>query len=209
MRKLFIILIVIGSILMMPWGIISWQTHDRVYRDINTMWEYDVGLLLGTTPSVQWQENLFFTTRIEAAKELYERGKIKHILVSWDNSTAGYNEPQYMKNALLARGIPEEALTLDYAGFRTLDSIVRAREVFSLTEQFVVISQPFHVERALFLGDARDINTVWYGAANVALKYGPMAYIREIPARWLALYDAYIGTEPAVLWEPKPIRIIQ
>ena len=65
-----------------------------------------------------------------------------------------------MKNALMSRGIPEESITMDYAGFRTLDSIVRAREVFSLTEQFVVISQPFHVERALFLGDARDIKTV-------------------------------------------------
>lgn len=97
------------------------------------------------------------------------------------------------------RGIPEEAITLDYAGFRTLDSMVRAREVFSLTGQFVVISQPFHIERALFLGDMRGIDAVGYGAANVSLRYGPMAYLREIPARWLALYDAYIGTEPAVL----------
>ena len=119
--------------------------------------------------------------------------------MSGDNSTAGYNEPQYMKNALLNRGIPESAITLDYAGLRTLDSMVRAKEVFSLTGQFVVISQPFHLERALFLGDMRGIDAVGYGAANVSLRYGPMAYLREIPARWLALYDAYIGTEPAVL----------
>lgn len=58
------------------------------------------------------------------------------------------------------RGIPEEAITLDYAGFRTLDSMVRAKEVFSLTGQFVVISQPFHIERALFLGDMRGIDAV-------------------------------------------------
>ena len=194
---------------MMPWGIISWQTHDRVYRDIDTMWEYEVGLLLGTTPSVQWQENLFFTTRIEAAKELYERGKIKHILVSWDNSTVWYNEPLYMKNALIARWIPEEAISMDYAGFRTLDSVIRAKEVFSLKWEFIIISQPFHIERALYLADMRGIDAIGYGAANVAIKYGPYAYMREIPARWLALYDAWIGTEPAILWEPQLIRITQ
>ncbi len=194
---------------MMPWGIISWQTHDRVYRDIEKMWEYEVGLLLGTTPSVQWQENLFFTTRIEAAKELYERGKIKHILVSWDNSTVWYNEPLYMKNALIARWIPEEAISMDYAGFRTLDSVIRAKEVFSLKWEFIIISQPFHIERALYLADMRGIDAIGYGAANVAIKYGPYAYMREIPARWLALYDAYIGTEPAVLGEREPLKVRQ
>jgi SanA protein len=74
--------------------------------------------------------NLFFSTRIEATKELFERGKIKHILVSGDNSQASYNEPEYMKQALMKAGVPESAITLDYAGFRTLDSIVRAKEVF-------------------------------------------------------------------------------
>ena len=209
MRKLFIILIVLGSILMTPWGIISWQTHERVYRDIEKVPNRDVWLLLWTTPSIGGQENLFFSTRIEAAKELYERGKIKHILVSWDNSTAGYNEPQYMKTALLNRWIPESAITLDYAWLRTLDSMVRAKEIFSLTGEFIVISQPFHIERALYIGDMRGIDAIGYGAANVSLRYWPMAYLREIPARWLALYDAYIGTEPTVLWEREPLKIIQ
>lgn len=199
MRNFFFLIFLLLIALMTPWGIISWQTHDRVYRDVDLIWEHEVGLLLGTTPSIGGQENLFFTTRIEAAKELYERGKIKHILVSWDNSTVGYNEPQYMKNALLTRGVPESAITMDSGWLRTLDSMVRAKEIFSLTGEFVVISQPFHIERALYLGDARGITAVWYGAANVSLRYGPMAYLREIPARWLALYDAWMGTEPTVL----------
>lgn len=114
-----------------------------------------------------------------------------------------------MKNALLTRGVPESAITMDPLGLRTLDSMVRAKEIFSLTGKFVVISQPFHVERALYLGDMRGIDAVGYGAANVSLRFGPMAYLREIPARWLALYDAYIGTEPAVLGEREPLKIIE
>ncbi len=106
-----------------------------------------------------------------------------------------------MKNALMSRGIPESAITLDSAGFRTLDSVVRASEIFSLTWGFIVISQPFHLERALYLADMRGIDAIGYGAANVALKYGPMVYVREIGARFLALYDWWFGTEPAVLGE--------
>ena len=87
--------------------------------------------------------------------------------------------------------------------------MIRAKEVFNLTDKFVVISQPFHVERALWLGDMRGIHAVGYGAANVSLRFGPMAYLREIPARWLALYDGYIGTEPAVLGEREPLKIIK
>ena len=155
-------------------------------------------MLLGTTPGVNGS-NLFFKTRIEAAKELYERGKIKHIIVSGDNSVPSYNEPEFMKNALIKAGVPNNDITMDFAGFRTLDSVVRASEVFSLTGGFTLISQPFHVERALYLAEANHIDAIGYGAANVSLKYGLYAYLREIPARWLALYDAWTGTEPTVL----------
>lgn len=104
--------------------------------------------------------NVFFSTRIEAAKTLYERGKIKHILVSGDNSTAAYNEPESMRKALLKAGIPKEDITLDYAGFRTLDSVVRANVIFGQENGFTIISQPFHVERALFLARANGIDAI-------------------------------------------------
>jgi len=188
-------------LLMLPWGIISVSTQNLVYRDIETIPEKGVGLLLGTTPTVWGMTNLFFTTRIEAAKELYERGKIHHILVSWDNSTRAYNEPEAMKTALIKAWVWEKDITLDYAGFRTLDSVIRAKEIFSLTGGFTIISQPFHIERALYLAQANGIDAIGYGAANVSIKYGPLAYLREIPARWLALYDAWFGTEATVLGE--------
>jgi SanA protein len=199
MRKFLLFILLSGLILMLPWGIISWQTRGQIYRDIDSVPTTEVGLLLGTTPSVGGQENLFFSTRIEAAKELYERGKIRYILVSGDNSDQTYNEPEYMKKALIKAGVPESAITMDFAGFRTLDSVLRAKEVFSLTGGITIISQPFHVERALFLAEHNHVNAIGYGSANVSIEYGLSTYIREIGARWLALYDAWFGTEATVL----------
>lgn len=192
---------------MLPWGIISMTTSFLVYRDVDMTPEREVGLLLGTSPGVGGQTNLFFSTRIEATKELYEKGKIHHILVSGDNSTAAYNEPEMMRKALIKAGIPESDITLDYAGFRTLDSVVRAKEIFSLTGSFTIISQPFHVERALFLARVNDIDAIGFGAANISLRIGAMPYIREIGARWLAIYDVLFRTEPRVLGEKEVLKV--
>ena len=189
---------------MTPWAIISISVKNDIYKSIETIPVYEVGVVLGTTPGIN-NTNLFFKTRIEATKELYERGKIKHIIVSGDNSNATYNEPEYMKSALIKSGIPADDITMDFAGFRTLDSVVRAHDVFSLTGGFIIVSQPFHVERALYLAKANNIDAIGYGAANVSLEYGLYAYLREIPARWLALYDAWFGTEATVLGKKEVI----
>lgn len=205
MRKFLLFILICSILLITPWGIISITVKNDVYRAIEDIPEKEVGVVLGTTPGIN-ASNLFFKTRIEATKELYERWKIHHIIVSGDNSDNSYNEPGYMKNALIEKGVPESAITMDFAGFRTLDSVVRAKEVFSLTWGFIIISQPFHIERALFLAKANKINAIGYGAANVSLEYGLFAYIREIPARWLALYDAWFGTEATVLGEKETLK---
>lgn len=205
MRKFLLFILICSMLLITPWGIISITVKNDVYRAIEDIPEKEVGVVLGTTPGIN-ASNLFFKTRIEATKELYERWKIHHIIVSGDNSDNSYNEPGYMKNALIEKGVPESAITMDFAGFRTLDSVVRAKEVFSLTWGFIIISQPFHIERALFLAKANKINAIGYGAANVSLEYGLFAYIREIPARWLALYDAWFGTEATVLGEKETLK---
>ncbi|MBX9809589.1 YdcF family protein [Candidatus Gracilibacteria bacterium] len=205
MNKIITSIFVLPSILVLPWVIISVSTHGKLYKSVETIPAYEVGVLLGTTPGVN-SSNLFFKTRIEATKELYERGKIKHIIVSGDNSNASYNEPEFMKAALVKSGVPAEDITMDFAGFRTLDSIIRAHEIFSLTGGFTIISQPFHVERALFLAQANNIEAIGYGAANVSLEFGLYAYLREIPARWLALYDAWTGTDATVLGKKEIIK---
>jgi len=205
MRKFLLFIFISVLLLSLPWSVISWTTKDILYRDIDLIPANEVGLLLGTTPSVNGMNNIFFTTRIEAAKTLYERGKIHHILVSGDNSTKAYNEPEAMRKALIKAGIPNSAITLDYAGFRTLDSVVRAKEVFGQGSGFTIISQPFHVERALFLAEANGIDAIGFGSANVSLERGMRTYIREIGARCIALYDAYFGTDPAVLGEKEQL----
>ncbi len=205
MRKFLFFILISALVLSLPWSVISWTTKDILYRDIDLIPANEVGLLLGTTPRVNGMNNIFFTTRIEAAKTLYERGKIHHILVSGDNSTKAYNEPEAMRKALIKAGIPNSAITLDYAGFRTLDSVVRAKEVFGQESGFTIISQPFHVERALFLAEANGIDAIGFGSANVSLERGIRTYVREIGARCVALYDAYLGTDPAVLGEKEVI----
>lgn len=185
--------------------LISVATIGSIYTDINSIPEKKYGLLLGTSPGNNWS-NPFFYTRIEAAKQLYEKKKIEYILVSGDNSTDSYNEPKYMKDALMSAGIPESAIKMDSAGFRTLDSVLRAKEVFSLTDDLTIISQPFHLERAIFLAKFHHINAIGYGAANIGLNYGISTYIREIWARWLALYDALTGKEATILGDKIPLN---
>lgn len=198
MKKLFLFVICVGIILMLPWMLISFATTGMIYMNVDDVPARKYGLLLGTSPGAQ-NSNLFFNTRIEAAKILYEKGKIEYIIVSGDNSTSSYNEPLYMKTELERRGVATDKIVMDYAGFRTLDSVLRAKEIFSLTDDITIISQPFHLERALFLAKFHKINAIGFGAADVSLKYGLQTYIREIGARWLAMYDAIRGTQATVL----------
>lgn len=200
MRKFFLFSIIIGIIILLPWIIVSFATNGLIYDKIDEIPTKRYGLLLGTSPGANWN-NPFFITRIEATKELYEKKKIEYIIVSGDNSTDKYNEPLYMKNALMRAWIPEEVIKMDFAGFRTLDSVLRAKNIFSLTDDLTIISQPFHLERAIFLAKFHNINAIGYGAADVNLYYWLQTYIREIGARWLAIYDAIKWTEATVYWE--------
>jgi SanA protein len=83
--------------------------------------------------------------------------------------------------------------------------VVRAREIFGLNT-FTIISQPFHIERAIYIAQANGIDTIGYGAANISIKFGVLPYIREIAARWLVLYDVYVGTDPVVLGEREVLK---
>jgi len=124
--------------------VINFYSAKYVFDNIEDVSQKKVGLVLGTSKNVVGgNTNYYFTYRIEAAVRLFESGKIEYILVSGDNGTKEYNEPRDMLNALLKAGIPRERIVLDYAGFRTLDSIIRCKEVFG-QESFIIISQKFH-----------------------------------------------------------------
>lgn len=167
-----------------------------------------VALILGTSRyTVRGTTNLFFKYRIDAAAQLYNSGKIKHIIVSGDNSEKSYNEPKEMLKALLKRGIPASAITLDYAGFRTLDSVVRCKKVFG-QNKFIIISQRFHVERALFIAHKYDIDAIGYAAQDPPGNYSTKTRIREYFAKTLAVIDLYIiHKKPKFLGKKETINI--
>ncbi|MCT4647960.1 MAG: YdcF family protein [Carboxylicivirga sp.] len=156
---------------------------DNIYQSSTDIPHNKVGLLLGTAKTVQsGRINLYYKYRIDAAAKLYKAGKVDFILVSGDNSTKSYDEPTTIKNDLIKNGIPAERIYLDYAGFRTLDSVVRCKAIFG-QESITVISQQFHNERALFLAKYNDIEAVGFNAKDVNIHYGFRTRIRESLAR--------------------------
>jgi SanA protein len=154
-------------------------------------------LVLGCSPTLpDGRRNLFFETRMRAASELYRAGKVKAIIVSGDNGRADYDEPTAMAEALVARGIPRAAITRDFAGFRTLDSMIRAKEVFGL-RSVTVVSQRFHVERAIYIGRAHGLDAIGFAAADVGGPAGMRVRVREIASRLVAVLDVHVfGTRP-------------
>lgn len=188
--------------------IISSNTKKLVFSTINSTPNTNVALLLGTSRyTSKGITNLYFKYRIQAVVDLYKSGKIKHIIVSGDNSISSYNEPREMRKALMKEGIPFEAITLDFAGFRTLDSVVRCNKVFG-QDNFIIISQQFHIERALFIAQNFNINAIGYAAQNPPEKYSFKTNIREYFARTMAIIDLYIlHTQPKFLGKKEIINI--
>lgn len=181
-------------LLLSCYGWISYSSSKRIYTTINDVPECRVGLVLGCRKGT-----LYFSKRIKAAVELYRGGKVDYLLVSGDNHVLGYNEPADMRDALVMLGVPANRVVMDFAGFRTLDSVVRAKHVFKLTDM-VIISQRFHVERALYLASHNGINAVGYCADDVPQRYGARTMIRELGARVMAIVDLKIlGRKPKFL----------
>ena len=155
-------------------------------------------LLLGTAKYIGTrQPNYFYTYRIRAAVRLWKSDIIKAIVVSGDNGTRHYDETTTMYDDLVKAGIPAKYITKDYAGFRTLDSVVRAEAIFDLKD-YIIISQKFHLERALFIAKAKGQKAIGFVAKDIpgtAAAYKMKA--REYLARAKAFLDVYIlHTEP-------------
>ena len=175
------------------------KTAKALYDDLNLVPACEVGLLLGTNPYLKnGLPNKYFLYRIEAAVQLYQAKKIQYILVSGDNHRNDYNEPEEMKKALIKKGIPESSILMDYAGFRTLDSVVRAKTVFG-KERFMIISQRFHNERALYLAQYNHIEAVGFNAQDVTAYYGLKTRVREYLARLKLFIDLWFEVNPKLL----------
>lgn len=184
------------------------STEDFLFEKAADVPEVDVALVLGTSAKNSWgSTNIFFKNRMDAAAFLYKSGKVKHLLLSGDNHTRSYNEPEAMRKALMARGVPAHAITLDFAGFRTFDSVIRAERVFG-QKKFVVVSQPFHNARAVFIARRKGIEAWGYNARRVSRRISPKTYVREYFARVKAVLDVHIlGTEPKFLGKKELIQV--
>jgi len=178
---------------------ISKQTSEKIYTQVNKIPPNKVGLLLGTSKYLSSGHiNLYYKYRIEAVTKLYRSGKIKFILISGDNGSKSYNEPELMKQDLVENNIPEANIFLDYAGFRTLDSVLRAQKIFG-QNTFTVISQEFHNERALYLAHHFNIEAIAFNAKDVKLNYGFKTQLREKLARCKMMLDLLFKVEPKYL----------
>lgn len=167
-------------------------TRQYNFFSIENLPSNDVALVLGTSKkSEKGKDNLFFKYRMEATARLFKEGKIKYIILSGNNDSQYYNEPLDMQRALLNLGIPENVMTLDYAGFRTFDSIIRCKEVFN-QDNFTIISQNFHNARALYIAHNEGINAISFAAQDVPDGYSLRTLVREYLARPKAVLDVHV-----------------
>jgi SanA protein len=158
------------------------NARGKAFSDIDSIEYNKVGLLLGTTPQARFDRitNYFFIYRIDAAEELYKAGKIEKILISGDeNSLDGINEPECMRDSLVARGVPANAITLDGKGYRTICSVVNANKVYGL-KSFTIISQEFHNERALYQAEHLGLDVENLQAYNAKMPKSRRAFITTI-----------------------------
>ena len=175
---------------------VSIYSKKYIYDSIEEIPYNDVALVLGTSKYLyNGRVNMYFKFRMDAAYELYKSGKIKFILVSGDNRHRFYNEPRQMRLDLIRLGVDKKHIFLDFAGFRTRDSIIRANKVFNLTN-FTIVSQPFHNERAIFIARQKNINVVAYNARNVRKLYRIRQFPRELAARVLMIVDIIFNKPP-------------
>lgn len=179
---------------------ISRFSAPYVFDDVNKIPQNKTGLLLGTTKRAPYGgKNPYFYYRVHAAAKLYKAGKIKVIIVSGDNSEKSYNEPRDLRDALVEEGIPNDKIYLDYAGFRTLDSVMRCEKIFG-QRKFTIISQKFHNERAVFIARRLGLEAVAYNAQD--LRGGAVSLkikLREMLARVLTFVDLWANKQPKFL----------
>jgi SanA protein len=178
------------GVLACNWWVVR-ETRNQIYFDIGKLPANEVGLVLGTSKFVRsGKENLFFRYRMEAASRLWHEGKVKQLILSGNNDSEFYNEPSDMRKALLRLGVPDEIMLLDYAGFRTFDSVVRCKDHFG-HRQITIVSQNFHNARALYIGNHEGLTAVAFAAQDVPDGYSLRTLVREYLARPWAMLDVY------------------
>jgi SanA protein len=197
-HRLKLVLISVAILLAaMIWTVdymVNANTAGQIYSDLSKIPANRVGLLLGTSKFTDKAKNIinqYYQNRIDATVALFMAGKIDYIIVSGDNSLKYYNEPELMRNDLIARGVPADKIFMDFAGFRTLDSILRCRDIFG-QHKFTIISQEFHNKRAVYIGNHKNTEVIAFNAKDGDAFW--IANLREKVARTRMMIDLVINT---------------
>jgi SanA protein len=139
--------------------------------------------------------------------ELFKSGKVRHLIVSGDNSVKHYDEPTDMRDALVAAGVPMNAITCDYAGFRTLDSVVRAKTVFGLTN-FTIVTEAFHCPRSVWIAQRHGLDVVAFAAPDLSARWSARVKMREALARTWCAVDLYVlNRQPKFAGPPEKLLL--
>ncbi|CAJ0992003.1 outer membrane permeability protein SanA [Pantoea sp. Nvir] len=200
-----ILLMIVITLSLDRW--ISWKTAPYIYENIELLPPRQVAVVLGTAKYYRTGVyNQYYLYRIQGALNAYNRGKISYLLLSGDNAMTSYNEPMTMRHDLIKAGVNPRDIVLDYAGFRTLDSIVRTCKVFDIND-FIIITQRFHCERALFIALHMGIQAQCYAVASPKNIFS--VRFREVGARLGTLVDLYVmKRKPRFLGPHLPIPTV-
>lgn len=214
-RILRAILMVLGTLVLLAAALLLvtnlWvlgQTGERIEHKLAQCPAEQVGIVFGTS---HWtrsgRRNPYFEARMSASASLLRLGRVEHLLLSGDNRTLSYNEPIAMWRDLRGREVPEAAMTLDYAGFSTFDTLARAREVFGV-ERALLITQGWHLPRALFIAESMGIEAQGCAVVEHDAKGQWRLAAREWVARLAMLGDLYLWKrEPHFLGPREPLDI--
>jgi SanA protein len=167
------------------------SARGKTYQDVDRIAGKHIGLVFGCDDRFQDRENLYFTYRMEATAALWKAGKLHCVIVSGDNRSVQYNEPKKMRRALIERGVPSDKIVCDYAGLRTLDSVIRAKTIFGV-QRCLMISQLFQNERAICIAQAHGMEAIGFNAKDVSGSGGRKTRWREFAARLMMWLDLHI-----------------
>ncbi len=207
-RFLILLLLITGVFFFVIWYanyVASQAGKGILYDDVAKIPHRSAGLVFGCSEKLGQRENLYFKYRIEAAAKLWHAGKVDFLIVSGDNREKYYNEPVAMRNALVKAGVPLNKIVCDYAGLRTLDSVVRAKKIFGLNE-VTFVSQQFQNERAAYIAKAHGMDVLGYNAQDVEGYAARKTEDREVLARVKMWIDINItNQQPKHLGDPEEI----
>jgi SanA protein len=198
MRLIVIVLLAAGGVALVL-ALAAWLAERRMAREA-ALWSFsdiaaapavDVALVLGTAPiGPEGGPNRYFVYRLDAAAALWHAGKAKTLLVSGNRSGESYDEPAAMQAGLIARGVPTEAIRQDPEGFRTRDSVLRARDVYGQS-RILIVSQRFHVGRALYIAHHAGIAAWGVDARDVDVPHGIYTTLRRYPSALIAIAETW------------------